>query len=149
MHFRSGHENKVRLRFILPSVYAKADDISIETVRRAVRPFSLFVQTNSPDVLNQRRQSSRCPGRGFAGEVRPIILTFFDIFKHLKGVGNGNGHLGRGWPPQLPAKVAIHGQGEYKSPREPLPVFLIILPHLDTHKQITKTHIYRLIQIFT
>ena len=49
-------------------------------------PGRASVQPNSPDVLNRRRQSSCCPGRGFAGEVRPIILTFFDIFKHLRGL---------------------------------------------------------------
>ena len=69
-----------------PSVYAKAHNISIETKCRGVRPFSLFVKTNSPDVLNVRRHSSRCPGRGFAGELRPIVLTFLDIYKHLMGL---------------------------------------------------------------
>ena len=36
-------------------------------------------------------------------------------------------HLGRGWPPQPPASVAIHGRGEYKIPRKSLSVFLIII----------------------
>ena len=76
----------MQLRFMSLSVYAKADYLSIVTNRQGTCPFSLFVQTNSPDVLNWRRQSSRCPGRDFAWRVRQIVLTFFDIFKHLRGL---------------------------------------------------------------
>ena len=82
MHFRSINENKIRLSSISQSVYAKADDISIETNRRGARPYSLFVQTNALGVLNAIRHSSHCAGSGFAAECGVLfwyVLTYLSI----------------------------------------------------------------------
>ena len=69
-------------------VYPKVGDISIETIRQGERPFSLFVQTNLPDVFNARRHISRCPGRGFAAECGVLfwyVLTYLSILGGREG----------------------------------------------------------------
>ena len=101
-------------------------------------PFTRVLQMNSPGNCfeSEKAGSPRC----IAGVVRPIVLTFLDIFKHLRGSGmvdkikkccRGSPRgfllpLAVGSHLTLPVRCSQSPRG-VKSPRESLSVFHIIL----------------------
>ena len=68
---------------ILPSVYAKADDISIEMKRQGVR----LLQTNSPGNRFEAEKITAGSNLLHHRRVRSVVLKCFDIFLHLRGSG--------------------------------------------------------------
>ena len=78
------NKNKIKVSPFYLLVYTKVQVecfLIIETDRRGARPFSLFVQSNSPDVSNLRDGRVLMRRR----QDRSFVFKLFDIFKHLRG----------------------------------------------------------------
>ena len=102
------------------SVYAKSDDISIETKRRDTRHNPrLYKRTHQPWFESDKTEGP-LSGPSFRRGVQPIVLVCFDIIKHLRRSGTVD-----------KIKKYRRDSAESKlSPRKSLSVFLIILSSL-------------------